>query len=59
MNQYPKIRITAALLLAAAAAITLPGCSSPPKLAQVESTAPDKPINTPEMAATLKQQHER
>lgn len=42
-----------------ALAAILAGCQSKPELKQVDSGAEAKPINTPAMAAELKQKYER
>lgn len=45
--------------VALAIAAFLAGCQSKPELKQVDSGAEAKPINTPAMAAELKQKYER
>jgi len=54
MKNELKLRVIAILLAGALAA-----CSTPPKLNQVGSSATERPINTPEVAAALKQQYEK
>lgn len=47
--------VTAKCLMASVALYVLAGCQSPPALRQVAQDAPEKPINTPEVAAQIKQ----
>lgn len=58
MKSTRKKRILSALLIAATVS-ALPACTTRPKLAQVDGSSADKPINTPEAAEALKKKHEK
>jgi hypothetical protein len=59
MENQQKKRIIAALFAVITVVAGLSACSLPPKLSQVDSSATDKPINTPEAAAALKARYEK
>ena len=56
---HTKIRLLAVALLAIITIGSLSACQSRPKLKQVASDAPDKPINTLEAADQLKKKYEK
>jgi len=59
MQKQARIHALIGALLIASAVTALPACSSPPALPQVDGSAPDKPINTPEAAEELKRKYQK
>lgn len=59
MGKRQKFDALLSAFLVAIAALLQAGCQSRPELKQVASNAPERPINTEESAAKLKQKYQK